>query len=94
MQPAAEGQVAAGRTQAAPEHLRQQRSRTGRQYRPWRQGKNASHASGLQATLRDRVRATTAVLSVGAACMFFLQEVEDRDKLRANVLGMATNLVS
>ena len=36
----------------------------------------------------------TAVLSVGATCMFFLQEVDDRDKLRAIVLEMATDLIS
>jgi len=39
-------------------------------------------------------RATTAVLSVGATCMFFLQQVDDRDKLRAMVLEMATDLIS
>jgi hypothetical protein len=40
------------------------------------------------------VRATTAVLSADATCMFLLQEVEDRDKLRAIVLEMATDLIS
>jgi hypothetical protein len=49
---------------------------------------------GSDAPLRDRVRATTAVLSAGAICMFFLQEVNDRDKLRAIVLEMATDLIS
>ena len=49
---------------------------------------------GSDAPLRDRVRATTAVLSVGAICMFFLQEVNDRDKRRAIVLEMATDLIS
>jgi hypothetical protein len=49
---------------------------------------------GPEAPLRDRVRATTAVLSVGATCMFFLQEVDDWDKLRAIVLEMATDLIS
>jgi len=49
---------------------------------------------GAEAPLRDRVRATTAVLSVGATCMFFLRQVEDRDKLRAIVLEMATDLIS
>jgi AcrR family transcriptional regulator len=49
---------------------------------------------GAEAPLRDRVRATTAVLSVGATCMFFLQQVDDRDKLRAIVLEMATDLIS
>src|SRR5271165_5129673 len=39
--------------------------------------------AGPGAPLRDRVRATTAVLSVGATCMFYLQEVHDPDKLRA-----------
>jgi hypothetical protein len=34
------------------------------------------------------------VLSVGATCMFFLQEVDDWDKLRAIVLEMATDLIS
>jgi AcrR family transcriptional regulator len=50
--------------------------------------------AGAEAPLRDRVRATTAVLSVGATCMFFLQQVDDRDKLRAIVLEMATDLIS
>src|ERR1700750_2132323 len=49
---------------------------------------------GAEAPLRERVRATTAVLSVGATCMFFLQQVDDRDKLRAIVLEMATALIS
>ena len=49
---------------------------------------------GAEAPLRDRVRATTAVISVGATCMFFLQEVDDREKLRAIVLEMATDLIS
>jgi hypothetical protein len=49
---------------------------------------------GAGAPLRDRVRATTAVLSVGATCMFFLEQVNDRDKLRAIVLEMATDLIS
>src|ERR1700745_2556544 len=41
---------------------------------------------GSEAPLRDRVRATTAVLSVGATCMFFLTQVDDLDTLRAIVL--------
>jgi AcrR family transcriptional regulator len=49
---------------------------------------------GAGAPLRDRVRATTAVLSVGATCMFFLERVNDRDKLRAIVLEMASDLIS
>jgi len=36
----------------------------------------------------------TAVLSVGMTCMFFLQQVHDRDKLRAIVLEMATDPTS
>jgi len=50
--------------------------------------------AGPQAPLRERVRATAAVLSVGATCMFYMQEVDDRDKLRAIVLEMATDLTS
>jgi len=49
--------------------------------------------AGADAPLRARVRATTAVLSVGATCMFFLQQVHDRDKLRAIVLEMANDLI-
>src|ERR1700734_448612 len=49
--------------------------------------------AGTDAPLRDRVRATTAVLSVGATCMFFMDQVGDRDKLRAIVLEMATDLI-
>ena len=48
---------------------------------------------GAEAPLRDRVRAATAVLSVGATCVFFLQQVDDPDKLRAIVLELATDLV-
>jgi AcrR family transcriptional regulator len=48
---------------------------------------------GSEAPLRDRVRATTAVFAVGASCMFFLQQVDDTDKLRAIVLEMATDLI-
>jgi AcrR family transcriptional regulator len=48
---------------------------------------------GAGAPLRDRVRATTAIMSVGATCMFFLQQVDDRDKLRAIVLEMASDLI-
>jgi AcrR family transcriptional regulator len=49
--------------------------------------------AGRDAPLRDRVRATSAVLSVGATCMFYLQQVDDADKLRAIVLEIATDLI-
>jgi len=49
--------------------------------------------AGPEAPLRDRVRAATAVLAVGATCMFFLQQVDDKDKLRAIVLEIATDLI-
>jgi AcrR family transcriptional regulator len=49
---------------------------------------------GADAPLRDRVRASTAVLAVGATCRFFLEEADDRDKLRAIVLEIATDLTS
>ena len=50
--------------------------------------------AGAEAPLRDRMRATAAVLSVGATCHFYLQQVDDPDKLRAIVLEIATDLVS
>jgi AcrR family transcriptional regulator len=50
--------------------------------------------TGLDAELRDRVRATAAFLSVGATCHFYLQQVDDPDKLRAIVLEIATDLIS
>jgi AcrR family transcriptional regulator len=50
--------------------------------------------AGPEAPLRDRVRATAGVLTVGATCMFFLEKVNDRDKLRAIVLEMASDLIS
>jgi hypothetical protein len=50
--------------------------------------------AGPEAPLRDRVRATTAVLAVGATCMFYRQQVDDQDKLRAIVLEIATDLIS
>jgi AcrR family transcriptional regulator len=49
--------------------------------------------AGPGATLRDRVRATTAVLSMGATCLLYLQQVDDPDKLRAIVLEIATDLI-
>ena len=49
--------------------------------------------AGPEAPLRDRVRATTAVLAVGATCVFYRQQVDDQDKLRAIVLEMATDLI-
>ena len=45
------------------------------------------------APMRDRVRAAAAIMSVGATCIFFLQQVDDREKLRAIVLEMATDLI-
>ena len=48
--------------------------------------------AGPDAPLRDRVRATAAVLSVGATYMFYLQEVDDPDKLGAIILELATDL--
>ena len=50
--------------------------------------------AGPGAPLRDRVRATTAVLAVGATSMFFLRQVDEVDKLRAIVLEIATDLTS
>jgi len=50
--------------------------------------------AGAEAPLRDRMRATAAVLSVGATCHFYLQKVDDPDKLRAIILEMATDLIS
>jgi len=49
--------------------------------------------AGPGAPLRDRVRATAAVLTVGAVCHFYLQQVDDPDKLRAVVMEIATDLV-
>jgi AcrR family transcriptional regulator len=49
--------------------------------------------AGPDAPLRDQVRATTAVLAVGATCMFYLPQVDDPDKLRAIVLEIATDLI-
>ena len=40
------------------------------------------------------MRATTAMLAVGATCIFYLQQVDEVDKLRAIVLEMATDLTS
>jgi AcrR family transcriptional regulator len=49
--------------------------------------------AGPDAPLRDRVRATAALISVGATSHVFLQQVDDPDKLRAIVLEMATDLI-
>ncbi len=49
--------------------------------------------AGPGASLRGRVRATTAVLSMGATCLLYLQQVDDPDKLRAIVLEIATDLI-
>src|SRR5215469_16457115 len=48
--------------------------------------------AGPDAPLRDRVRASAAVLTVGAVCHFYLQQVEDHDKLRAIIQEIATDL--
>jgi len=45
------------------------------------------------APLRDRVRATTAILAVGATYMFYMQQVDDPDKLGAIILEIATDLI-
>jgi AcrR family transcriptional regulator len=50
--------------------------------------------AGPGAPLRDRARATAAVISVGATCMFYLHQAGDPDKLRAIVLEIATDLIS
>ena len=50
--------------------------------------------AGAEAPLRQRMRATAAMLSVGATCHIYLQQVDDPDKLRAVVLEIATDLVS
>jgi AcrR family transcriptional regulator len=50
--------------------------------------------AGPGAPLRDRVRATAAVLAVGATCHVYLQEVDDPDKLRAVVGEIALDLIS
>jgi AcrR family transcriptional regulator len=49
--------------------------------------------AGAEAPLRDRVRATSAVLAVGATCHVYLQQVDDPDKLRAIVLEIALELI-
>jgi AcrR family transcriptional regulator len=49
--------------------------------------------AGPDAPLRDRVRATTAVLSVSASCHVYLPQVDDPDKLRAIILEIATDLI-
>ncbi len=49
--------------------------------------------AGPDAPLRDRVRATAAVLCVGATYMFYLQQVDDPDKLGAIILELATDLI-
>ena len=49
--------------------------------------------TGPGAQMRDRVRATAAVLTVGATCHFYLQHIDDPDKLRAIILEMATDLI-
>ena len=49
--------------------------------------------AGPDAPLRERVRATAAVLSVGATYMFYLQQVDDPDKLGAIILELATELI-
>ena len=49
--------------------------------------------AGPDAPLRDRVRATAALFSVGASCHVYLQQVDDPDKLRAVVLEIATDLI-
>jgi AcrR family transcriptional regulator len=48
--------------------------------------------AGPDAPLRARVRATAAVVSVGSTYMFYLQQVDDQDKLGEIILELATDL--
>src|SRR5579864_4054707 len=50
--------------------------------------------AGPDAPLRDRVRATASLLSVGATYMFYLPQVDDPDQLGAIILELATELIS
>src|SRR5580693_7714961 len=69
-------------------------SRTGPRSRAWKPVRTGSHASAITPTGWSTCSpvptrrcatgcATTAVLSVGATCMFYLQQVDDPDKLGA-----------
>jgi AcrR family transcriptional regulator len=49
--------------------------------------------AGPDAPLRERVRATAAMLTVGATCHVYLQQVDDPEKLRALILEIATDLI-
>jgi AcrR family transcriptional regulator len=49
--------------------------------------------AGPDAPLRDRVRATAALVSVGATGHVYLQQIDDPDKLRAIVLEIADDLI-
>jgi AcrR family transcriptional regulator len=49
--------------------------------------------AGHDAPVRDRVRASAAIITIGATCHYYLQQVDDTDKLRAIVLEMATDLI-
>jgi AcrR family transcriptional regulator len=49
--------------------------------------------AGRDAPLRDRVRTSGAIMAVGATCMFFRQQVDDAEKLRAIILELATDLI-
>lgn len=66
-----------GKVRAAPRAARRARRPAGRPTPP----------------LRDRVCATTAILSVSATCQFYLQQVDGPDKLRTIVLEHATDLI-
>ena len=49
--------------------------------------------AGPDAPLRERVRATAAMLTVGATCHVYLQQVDDPDKLRAIITEIALDLI-
>jgi hypothetical protein len=49
--------------------------------------------AGPDAPLRERVRATAAMFTVGATCHVYLQQVDDPEKLRALILEIATDLI-
>ena len=49
--------------------------------------------AGPDAPLRERVRASAAMLSVGATCHVYLQQVDDPDKLRAIIGEIASDLI-
>ena len=59
---------------------------------PFNRINDSDYRPAFEAGMEERLRATMLLGGVSVGWMFFADQVADRDKLRAAVLGIATDL--